>query len=401
MHQIHKWKVIGQLAPKERYTWFFQLSWLLVFTMVFRGTFLPNRTRAVTEYAVVDANNLVNIVVTFVAAGLLAIKWQEVVLTVREGGMAVGCIVCYYLVCAASGLWSLTPEYSSYRAFEFLGIFLIVMILVRKMDCFLKAERSVLLCVNFMLLMQIIGSIRFGRWPPSGSNAHSMAGAMLLAYSFGELSFASGQRKCLLAVSLIIGLISVLLVASTGSNLGLLAALLMLVILSPSHRYYLLLLIPALLLVETWNPIVEVIGGGKSPDDILSLRHRLGVWTVSWELFLQRPLLGYGFDVATRHLFSILSAHNSYLGMLLSVGILGASILIFGNIVILRDLGCAMKSRSIGSIGCFAATIAYFINSFSRPGGGSILSIPNIVFPLVLALFIYHVKPTRRRVFLT
>ena len=97
-------KVRGQSVLKECHTGVDLPLWLLLFTMVFRFTFLV-RQRAGTEYATVDAYNLVNVVCTFAIAGVFAIKWQEVVFMVREGGLAIRCIVCYNLVCAGSGFW--------------------------------------------------------------------------------------------------------------------------------------------------------------------------------------------------------------------------------------------------------------------------------------------------------
>lgn len=393
-------KVRRYLASKENGIWFFQLCWLLGFAMVFKGTFLIRR-RPGTEFAVVDVYNLVNIVVTFAIAAVLAIKWHEVVLAIRRGGLAVGCIVYYYLACAASGLWSLTPEYSTYRALEFLIFFLMVLILVRNMGGFLKAERLVLLCVSFLLLMEIVGQANYLGWNAFGSNSYGMTGGMLFAYSFGELATATGRRKLLFVASSLMGLMGVFLAASTGSNLAMGGALLMLLILSPSHIRYVLPLALALLLVQDWAPLFEVAGAGKSLDDIVSLQHRGLVWVGSWELFLQRPLLGYGFNIATKHFFIMGSAHNSYLEALLNVGILGASVLFFGCTAILWDLGCAIRNRSAGFLGCFVTTIVYLVNSLSHPAFGCELSVPNIVFTLILALFIYHAKPLSRRAFVT
>lgn len=388
-------KVRGQLVLKECHTGVDLPLWLLLFTMVFRVTFLI-RQRGGTDYAVVDAYNLVNIVCTFAIAVVLTVKLQEVVFAVRKGGLAIWCIVCYYLICVGSGFWSVSPEFSTFRAFEFIFFFLAVMILVRKRDCFLKAEQLVLLSLNSLLLMQILSRIivRIG----ANSTSLSMTGAILFAYSFGEVRFAARQRKFLLRVSLLMGFFGVFWGSSTGSNIALLVGGLVLILASPSHMRFLFLVAPALLLVKDWDRLLMIVTADKSLDDIKNLSHRANAWRVCLEIFLQRPLLGHGFGLATRHqLSSLLHAHNGYLEMLLGVGILGASVLIFGCIVILRDLGFAIKNRPNGSLGCFISIIVYLVNNFTQPGLGYIWTVPNVGFAFILAMFIYHVKPPRRR----
>jgi O-antigen ligase len=88
-------------------------------------------------------------------------------------------------------------------------------------------------------------------------------------------------------------------------------------------------------------PQLNILNGGlaalgRSSD----LTGRLELWQYGWGRFLQRPLLGYGFD----SLASILSGtnttvgqlHNGYLDLLLRGGLLGAAVFLlsFGQLVV-------------------------------------------------------------------
>lgn len=359
--------------------------------MVLRCAFFV-RQRYGGYYARVDIYNLVNIVTTFAIAAILAIRLQEVVLAVWEGGGAIGCIVFYYVVCVIAGLWSPSPEYSTFRVFEFLACFWAIMLMLRRSSSFLKAERLALIWMTLALALEIGGQIHRVGWGAFGTNRYSITAAMLAAYSFGEFVSATGRRKRLLVITLVIGLGGVLLGSSTGSNLSLLGGLVVLLILNSRHWRYILFAIPALLLVGSWARFLEFVLSGKSVEQVVSVYNRIGVWTDSWNLFIQRPVLGYGLNIATRHYSLLVSSHNTYLEALLGGGVLGAGVLFFGCLVILRDLRRSVKRGAAGSLGCCVATVVYLINGISAPTIGFILTPHSIAFAFMLALFVYHVR---------
>lgn len=381
----------ASLAPTERHALVLQLCWPLVFIMVARCAFFV-RQRYGGDYARVDIYNLVNIVVTFVIAAILAIRLQEVVLAVWEGGTAIGCIVFYYVVCVVAGLWSPSPEYSTFRVFEFLACFWAIMLMLRRSSSFLKAERLALIWISLILALEIGGQVRLGGWGAFNTNRYSITAAMLAVYSFGEFVSATGRRKRLLVITLVIGLGGALLGSSTGSNLSLVGGFIVLLILSPRHWRYILFALPVLLVVGNWARFLEIVLSGKSVEQVVSVYNRIDVWTNSWNLFTQRPLLGYGLNIATRHYSLLVSSHNTYLEALLGGGVLGAGVLFFGCLVILWDLRRSVKRRATGSLGCCIATVVYLINGISAPTIGFILTPHSIAFAFMLALFVYHVR---------
>jgi len=66
-------------------------------------------------------------------------------------------------------------------------------------------------------------------------------------------------------------------------------------------------------------------------DEVMSLTGRVRLWEFVWEIFLDRPLFGYGYNstelVLARNWYGpadqIVGAHNTMLQSLLTVGILG------------------------------------------------------------------------------
>ncbi len=378
-------------APRDHHSWLLRLGWFLIFVMILRTGFFI-RGRYIGAYDRVSSYNLVNIIVTVAIAVILVMKWQEVVFAIRKGGAAIGCIICYYLVCSVSGLLSPSPAYPVFRAFEFLAFFVSIMLLLRRSDGFFRAEQLALIWLTLGLLADFGGAIRVGGWGNFHTNRYSITAAMLFGYSLAELASACGRRRLLLLVSSAIGLGGVLLGTSTGSNLALAGGLVILLVLSPRHGRYLLFMVPILLLVANWNQLLDVALGGKSPEDVLNLTHRWDIWMGSWNLFVQRPLLGYGLNVAAREYASALSSHNAYLEALLGGGILGAGILFCGCMALLCSLWQSTRRRTVGSLGCCVATAVYLINGMSAPTIGCVITAPNIAFAFVLALFIYHVR---------
>jgi len=380
------------LIPMEQGTWMLQqLCSLFVLTILVRSA-LFIRQHYGSDYTSIDIYNLVNIVATFAIAAILVIRLQDVILAVREAGTGIRFIVFYYVVCAVVGVWSPSPEYAMFRVFEFLACFWAIMLMLRRSGNFLKAERLALLCMSISLVLEIGGQIRLGGWGAFNTNRYSVTAAMLLGYSFGELSSATGRRKRLLVITLVMGLGGVLLGTSTGSNLAIAGGLIVLFILSPRHGRYILFALPALLVVGSWGRFLGILFGGKSVEQVVSFSNRMSIWVTSWALFIQRPLLGYGLNIASRHYSHMVSSHNAYLEALLSGGFLGAGVLFLGCLFILRDLRRSVKRHATGSLGCCVATVVFLINGMSIPTIGFILTPHTIAFAFMLALFVYHVR---------
>jgi O-antigen ligase len=96
-------------------------------------------------------------------------------------------------------------------------------------------------------------------------------------------------------------------------------------------------------LVSSYAVVLEMLG-----KDV-TLTNRVFVWAYSWANILQHPLLGYGYNAFWQDSQRALAAldwlaphaHNSFLELLLDVGVIGTALLLF---VMLRTLGRAVRS---------------------------------------------------------
>ncbi len=104
--------------------------------------------------------------------------------------------------------------------------------------------------------------------------------------------------------------------------------------------------------------------------------HRIEIWQKSWDLFLQHPLIGHGYDapmsvdVGVGYVLS--EPHNFALGVLYNVGLLGFLPWI-GMIV--YALHCAWKHRAMPLFQLASALLVFGIGAGLTEGGG-ILSRP-------------------------
>ena len=369
----------------------YPLCQFLIFIMVLRMAFFI-RQRSNTEYNNVDAYNFVNIVVTFIIAAILLLKIYDVQLIFKQSNIVIKCITFYYTFCMIIGLLSPSPEYAIFRCLEFLMCFLAIMIIMSKYSDYFKAENIVLIWITIILLIELSGHIRLSGWNAFHSTRYGVTAGILFMYSYGELIIAKDRRKHILLIFSIISGIAVFLSTSTGSILALLGGVIFLFLHNNSHRRYILVLLPFLVFLVGWNSFVGVILGGKTTEEVVSLGHRIGVWQSSWDLFVKNPFLGYGLNVATRRYGTLINSHNAYIEALLAGGMLGASILFLGILMLLKDHLVSVKNKNIGSLGCCAATIVYLINGISAPTIGYILTPHGIAYSFILFLFINNTR---------
>jgi O-antigen ligase len=370
--------------------------WSLPFIMVFRYSFLL-RTRAGTEYAALDAYSFVNIVTTGIIIFVLLSKRYIVATALRDSGVEIKFIIAYYCLCILSGIWSTSLAYSSYRATEYLANFMIVMLLIHGIGDFIRVERFVLLAGLVIVVMQMAGAFLYAGWGYFGTNNDPVTSGILFIYAFGEFATATEERKTLLRLTSVLGFGALALVGSTGTNLAIVLTLGLLLIISPFHWKYIIFVLLAGFLISDLSLIEQVLFPGKSIEGIVNLKHRAGIWESSWELYLQKPFLGYGFGgVATKHYLSIQSAHNNVLEILLDCGIAGAVLMLGAYVTLLTRTFRGFLRYERGAVGCFAALIFFFINNLSVPVFGSAWNTTNTVFTLLLGLFTYHIAPRDR-----
>jgi len=288
--------------------------------------------------------------------GLGLMRWRDLVpvlaspipaLLVLLGGMAF-----------LSAAWSLTPTYTIASAMGFMAYLFLAAMVVRD----LSLDRTILVilsCLSAFIVLSMIGAILtpdISWMPPSveeteyrlqGYAGHpnglgQMAGIFMIFAIIAERRRLIGRG--MLAVLMGTG-IAVIFLASSRTILG--AVLFAWFVVALRHSRYALPLVFAGL---TLLGVVLVIAGlgmladletlftglsrTGSSHEIMTLTGRTDIWAVAAEKIAQKPLFGWGYN-ATEALISgsfgetfygnPVNAHNTYLQLLLSLGMIGAA----------------------------------------------------------------------------
>ncbi|NOQ64388.1 MAG: hypothetical protein GQ582_07735 [Methyloprofundus sp.] len=196
----------------------------------------------------------------------------------------------------------------------------------------------------------------------------------------------AAYTQYMLAIALFLGAFTVALSTSRGATLGLSIGVLLLL----THTlYHKLSLVPFLKMsaylcagyfsteliagTNNWQRLAESTTAGN----VAALANgRDFLWQSGWEMYLDRPLFGWGFNMFNwlfpqyRHAPDMgLYAHNDYLQFLIELGPVG--LLLFVGFLISFFMSCkklyilsSAQHDKLESLGLIAACIALFIHSF-------------------------------------
>ena len=148
------------------------------------------------------------------------------------------------------------------------------------------------------------------------------------------------------------------------------------------------------------NEIILTLNPGKTMEMIESGNGRETIWAALMENAKQRPILGWGFACIERTASNVLNgqilsdAHNNYIGMYGSLGIVGLTLFVFHLIV---SAFTAFKNKmKPGYLGLFTAIAAAAANSYSYGFlSGKGRSITVVYFALIVLTYFYRKVPYR------
>jgi len=142
------------------------------------------------------------------------------------------------------------------------------------------------------------------------------------------------------------------------------------------------------------TPLMTFFSRGQPVDELLSLNGRTELWQHVYALFLERPLLGYGYLASRSVLLKVLpwagEAHNALAESLLDVGILGTVLVWFAFIsTLLSSLLHTSRTSGMGEwqrLSILGALVFLLVHSqvtatFAGPPGSQVL----LLFATVLA----------------
>jgi len=314
--------------------------------------------------------------IVLIALILLFQKKQNIRMSSLIGDKTYVFLFLFYLVGAISVVWSEMPFFSFYMAFQDIVLMGAAYYLVSLNNDFIEME---VYFIKLLFLMIIISFIGYVAIHPLSMvfNYHDLVtsaiAAILFCYSVGELialkssntNVWSIKRKRLLKRTLILSLLVLAVSTSSGANVSALFGLLSLVVFG--KNIFLKLLFGMLAAIIIINPdiiqqLISLLLPGKSLEGIRTAGYRMHMWENYFEMIQERPLLGWGFASIERlGLYYNNDSHNSYIGAVGGVGIIGS---IFLLIFIVKKTLAIYQYRILpGYWGIFAAFSAVLMNA--------------------------------------
>lgn len=386
------------------------LAWLLlfcIFAIMVRQTLLVRQRATTVDFSAVDTYAGLDITAVCLAAFVLLLS-GSLFRTLSSLRRTPAMWLCgYYLVCAASVIWSAAPVYSLYRATEYLVLFLATCAAVAQYQDFAGAERTFLRVAAVTILLQMGVTLRLVGFSLSlqawHTNSYSATAAILFCYCLGEYLAMTGaersqdkERSRQLRLFGIFSFGALALGTSAASNVA--AAVGCLLIFLALRRLSLLLTGFFLgFFVLLWGGadfFRELLFPGKSEYAIETATGRTMIWELYWHKFLQSPILGYGFGIISGgrdKAFAALS-HNSLFTVLIGTGSVGLALFgLFSLRLWWTTLGKVWR-RGPGTVGFAGALAAAFVNCLGMPMMADRWISTSVVFVWLLGLFLLHVR---------
>lgn len=312
-------------------------------------------------------------------------------------------VLWLYTYAVISTLWALIPTFAFFLSFQNIVLIFVLMWVVTLVRDFVQMERFFLVFAVLMTLFEVICErllnfpSLFIHYLPGGS-----AAAICVAYTIGELLAnhrLNKERKNLLKNTLIVSLFILITSTSSGANASAVFGFIIALFLSGKFLYALLLLCSGLFLYlnpELIESLILMVMPGKTMESLQSSSGRTALWDILYELAAQKPLFGWGYACIERAVtqtgFNASDAHNNYLGIYGSLGIVGC---IFLAIQMLSSVVYALQRRMRpGYVGLACAFCCAILNGYSYGFlSGKACSITVIYFCLVILTFTYSKVP--------
>ena len=377
-----------------------------IFIFIFRQTVLLFG-RSISKMAVVDTFAILDIAIValtaliLIASGNLGRIWSKLK---RTPVMWLG---LYYVFCAISCLWSVMPDLTIYRAFEYLIFLSATLTIVDQYQDFIVAERGFLRIAVAVIILEMCITLRSYGFTLSveawHNTTYTVSSAMLFCYCLGEYlamnkverAKAKIRSRRLLRFG-IFAFCTLVLGGSSGSNIA--AAVGCLLIFLGIRRFWLLLSgvcagLMFFLLGRGEGILHTLFFSGKSELAIETVSGRASLWEFLWDKFLQKPALGYGFGL-TRVISKGLAthSHNALFSVLIGSGLAGLFLFVLFALPLWWNIIGKVWRRGMGTIGSAAALAAIFVNSMSLNVMADRWTTSTIIFVWLLGLFFLHIR---------
>ena len=346
----------------------------ILIILAFVGIFLtpdPNASIGISE---IDPYRFFRIILM---VGIAAIVWMLLALKgfrFNKPGASLWWMFVFSIYAMASSLYSVNPLLSLWKGFEvftIVSLFLYVSSQIRNFDDLNSIIDIFKFIILFLVISSLVGAIIApgqaliiqrggiggvhayayrGVFPSIPPNSLAQLGAMVGVTGLVALLYTDRMRNRIMAAGLLIlGLAALLLAHSRTSILSFVLAVMFLFVFG-KHRFLglgLAVLAGAILLVipEFISYGEQYVVRGQTHDAFVTLSGRMNFWPDVLEAFRLSPVIGHGYYaghrdlvVGGRQLLQYSSVDNTYLEVLVDLGIIGVSILLAAVVSLARNI---------------------------------------------------------------
>jgi len=204
-----------------------------------------------------------------------------------------------------------------------------------------------------------------------------------------------------------IGAISLIIMVGAGGKTGIIAGIFAGLLFYGLQKRFKAVLIFAgvaavmLVLALKFTPLGDYMTNYSQLQAGSSFTGRTGLWEFLFPYILAKPILGYGFD-ASRFMavvhpdtpFASTHTHNSLIEAMYNTGIIGLSLIVMIQVVIVRNLWRTIRMAATPelrymAVGCLAAFVNLFINGmFNATFGGR----PDAPYMILIGLVVVSIR---------
>lgn len=313
------------------------------------------------------------------------------------------------------------PTLSAFKAMSLIVAVLLAVMAVKPLQD-AKTPRllsdTIFVYFVFIAFLAVLGSVlmpeithRFNKgvfgfmlegWPSLNSNSLSYVAAVVFVISFRRMFCSQGlQRRYLYFGICAIGGVTLLLAQGRTSIISSFLAIIFMSVYIREMRSVIYVMFMCMTVVLSAALVTGSIGDwtdsimlymqrGVTVEEIGTLSGRTKAWDLSWKLFLESPITGYGFYAAGK---TLVSPHNAYFTILLNGGLFGfipwATGVLGGMFVILRHIINRYWNCRNAENNYYKEIIAVMIVQFMRTITGQDLTIHSYSMLVFLSALVY------------
>lgn len=327
----------------------------------------------------------------------------------RNAGPGTRWMLLYALFAMSSAVYSIAPILSAYKGLEVMIMVLTAVYLAGQqrdaadLRWLLNILSLILLFLTVTVLMGVIvdpgEALRAGSYESASEMTRTVRGvigsinpssvggigALMLVSALAPIFDRRTRGKLGLWLIVIMGTAAVILAHSRTAIFGATAAVIAILIFN--RRMALALGIGAVgvvlaLFTSIGDLVMSYIYRGQSQKLFLSMSGRTYYWGLFAERAMEAPILGHGFYAGIRVLFKTSSTDNTYLGILLDLGIVGLIIFIVPIVFLIVTLWRTRPRRSMpwhGDVLWLQIASMFVIVMLRSPVGTSFQILHNIL----------------------